>query len=748
MTIAHPYVRRQRHHRVGALALLVGLLSSVAIAATANAGESQHALGRVGTILPSANASTTASTTTSTASSAPLPPADPALLKMLDLVDTDVLFLDNNRILIPLRAIGYGLNVRLNGQVAQRGVSFPLPAGVKPIAFIGRIAVSADAQGGFLETSIEGEPTWSLDLGPAARNNDLIPVSVPMDKSIVRSNRINVNVATRLHSYDDACETSLLGAWTEVRDGAIIVEGLPAKPQTVASFMPELLKTLRIVVPDKPTTAEASVALELAAAATRRTSGGRVDIEIDTVKKASALKYSPLARTVTISENAPAELQLVDGLAGDVTLSVGGNADDLARSGKLLAGKLTGLAVGSVVSANDVVEPISVTPGHSTLADLNQGNLLISGVGRLELPIYMNQSTFGGPISRALIHLDIAYTPLADGGRASLQVLVNGIMQEAQDLGKTGKATVDVVLDAETVQRDIGMAIRVDYTPPGQKCAPGEFPFTFQIKPTSTIDVSRGQSLKATFDRFPQVLVEDFPIGIDVLDPDRLALGVGLVTALQRQAGVPLHPRVITVNDVADVTGAAVIISANTPDLKQLAPPFLAAPLKAVDQRRGQKLDLGVDDPFAVLTAYSLADLAGTAATTAAATGATTAPIRNSDRDRLLLTWNKNPKYAHDLVESLNTPTQNWASLSGDTYVEAIGTPPLNLRLRSDPTAAAPGELPITHALRGKAIQIAAVGLVFVIVIFVLLQRRGRKRRKQFEADLREKIISEQAKLA
>ena len=725
-------------------------LASLAAVGTASASSSP----RVGTILPSVDATSTttasnpATDVATTLPRVPTPPVDPALVKMLDLVDRDVHFLDNDLILIPLKAIGYGENVRMSGEFASRGVSVPIPAGVKPIAFIGRVGVSADAQGGFLETAIEGEPTFSLDLLVPARNDELVPISVPLDKAVVRSNRLSVEVKTRLHSYDDACNSSLLGAWTEIRDGALLVQGRPTKPQTVASFLPELLKTLRIVVPDHPTSAEATVALELAAAATRRTSGGRVAIEITTVAKAAATEFAPLARTVTIDERAPAELQLVDGVAGDVNLSVGGTPEDLARSGKLLASKLAPLAVGSIVSANEITDPVSVTPGHSTLADLNQGNLLISGVGRLEMPIYLNQSTFGGPISRAVIHLDIAYTPLADGGRASLQVLVNGIMQEAQDLGKTGKTVVDVNLDAETLQRDIGMAIRVDYTPPGQRCSPGLFPFTYQIKPTSTIDVSRGQSLDATFERFPQVLVEDFPVAIDVLDPDRLTLAVGLVTALQRQAGVPLHPRVITVSDVKDVQGAAVVISANTPALKELAPPFLAAPLKAVDQRRGQKLDLGIDDPFAVLTAYSLSDLAGTASTTAAATGATTAPIRNADQDRLLLTWNKNPKYAHDLVESINTPTQNWASLSGDTYVEAIGTPPLNLRLRSDPTAAAPGELPITHTLRGKAIQIAAIGLVFMIVFFVMLQRRSRRRRKQMELDIRASIAAEKVKPA
>ena len=106
-------------------------------------------------------------------------------------------FLPNDRILIPLPAIGYRENVRMNAKFADWGRSMPIRARVKPMAFVGKVGVSSDAQGGFLETSIE--------------------------------------VRTRLRSYDYACNTSSLGAWTEIRQGALPVEGCPAAPVVAES---------------------------------------------------------------------------------------------------------------------------------------------------------------------------------------------------------------------------------------------------------------------------------------------------------------------------------------------------------------------------------------------------------------------------------------------------------------------------------------------------------------------------------
>ncbi len=62
----------------------------------------------------------------------------------------------------------------------------PIRGAVKPMAFVGKVGVSSDALGGILETSSE--------------------------------------VRTRFRSYDYGGNTSLLGAWTEIRQGAFPVE--------------------------------------------------------------------------------------------------------------------------------------------------------------------------------------------------------------------------------------------------------------------------------------------------------------------------------------------------------------------------------------------------------------------------------------------------------------------------------------------------------------------------------------------
>jgi hypothetical protein len=682
---------------------------------------------------------------------------------------TEVQRLDGDRWVIPFRATEIGAALRLSGATSESIVTLPVINGTEPVALRAMLTVSPDVDSGYLEYQGPGVQSRLLDFaGLGGRPVDQ-PVELDLRGMQPTNGQLRLTIRSRLRSTDPGCVTSLLGEWAELREGGLVLEGTEVPPSSVASFLPKLLERLTIAVPTEPTTAESTAALRIALYAQRSAIGRNPQVEVVRLESAAAVPDVPFVsgeRTVVVSDAAEPGARVVPTPAGGVVLVVGGDPQDMDRTSDALVSRIGRLAVGGDVDVErfdpdgldgavpeglppaDTPEegdpttttiPAGLEPGDPSLRDteftfddLGLGGERVTGLGRLELPISIDQASLGGPTSSVNLEIVGALTPIAKGADATMSVLVDGVMVQSVNLAdfegeedpdgvvEPGRFTVDAEIPEDMLGRTASVTILVDYSPAGGECRPGDIPFMFQVDPVaSKLVIDPGQGLPPGFERFPQTLLPDFQVALDRYDTDRLELSLRLVMALQRVAPVALDGTYTSIDDAIESDRAAVLVAEGTPDLLAAAPLLSTDPMSLTDGQRVERLRLDVDQPYAVLEAFDL-----------------------QNADRLLLTWSggvQDPAagwaQADDLVAEISRRDQTFADLFGDTYLVSVGSPPLNIALRDDAVQSTPELDSPDYLGRAKPLLLAALVAAAVVAVMAWIRRRRAGRSESEERE-------------
>ncbi|MFN8041612.1 MAG: hypothetical protein U0Q07_20515 [Acidimicrobiales bacterium] len=758
-----PTSASEARHRIrrslGAVAVAVTLgmvlLPAVASAATSAGGTGAQASGRTTTTTASATSTTTGSTSTGAAATAPsattsLPGVDMATLDRVTALGPD-------RWLVPFRATEVGSALRLSGETDETVVNLPVIDGTTPDSIVALLTASPDVDTGYLEYQGNGVPARLVDFAALGGRPSETPITLDLRGMQPVNGQLKLTLRSRLRSQDPSCVTSLLGAWVELRQGGVLLTGQETPPAAVSTYLPKLLQRLEIQLPSTASPAEASAALRIAQAAQRKAIGHDPEVVVVPMPDPTTVVDAPYrsgVRQVAVSNRLPAGAHLVHTGAGGVVLAVGGQDDaELDRTSKLLASSDASLAAGSSVTverfdptgAEGVVPsglpaPDPTLPGSTTttqpksdvrntvftLDQLSLGTERVTGLGRLELPIAASQTTLGGPVRSVKIHLEGTLTPIPDGADATLSLLVNNQLVTSRNLhGFTGDERADgtttpgrFALDAkiadDSVKRALDVRVLVDYSPPGGECRPGDVPFMIQLDPKlSTLTVDPGQSLPAGFERFPQTLAPTgFDIGVDEYTPERLALAFRLVLSLQRTTSQALDGSFTSLDQAVAAGRPAVLVSQWTPALLKSAALLSGDPMSHTDDQRVERLRMDVDQPRALLEAFTW-----------------------DNQDRLLLTWSDGTAgtaagiaQADALVTSIGTRTTDYGSLYGDTYLVSPGTPPLSVSLRGQQIQATPSADKPNYLARAKPLLIAAVVLALIVLAMSWLLRRRRRK--------------------
>ncbi|RMH69481.1 MAG: hypothetical protein D6683_16065 [Actinomyces sp.] len=353
-----------------------------------------------------------------------------------------------------------------------------------------------------------------------------------------------------------------------------------------------------------------------------------------------------------------------------------------------------------------------------TFDELQLGRLRLTGVGRMDLPLSFSQATLGGPVESMKIHLEGAYTPLSRDAEGSMTVNLNSVLVEAVNLEGDGDFSIDIDVPPAEIRRATTVTITVDYSPEGGCNTAGAVPVNVQIDPEkSWVRISPGQSLVASFARYPQVLVDGFVVAVDRYTIDRVELAVRLVAALQRVSTPDLDPRFVPLDEALVADQPAVIVAENDPRIQIDAPLLSLDPISVIDENRTELLRFDVDLAHAVLEAFDV-----------------------GDHDRLLLTWSGGRRgstatglhFADQLLDSFSTRNETWAVLFGDTYLLSQGSPPLSISLRGDSVQPTAGRPAPDYLARAKPLAIAAV---FIAAVAWALGRLRRWRIRRLEEE-------------
>lgn len=553
---------------------------------------------------------------------------------------------------VALSALGYRDPLRLSGAVSSQEIFVPVPAGLQPVRLRARVHRSPDVEGGFLEVRAGDRLVAAFDV------NDLnADLDVSLQEVEFSGQSVPLRFLARLRGEEDVCSAALAGMWVELAEATVVLEGQPVLPQTVGEFFPPILEEVTFFVPSEPTPAEAEAVLRLSAAVVYRYAGQDVNVRLASFSPGGQvdLPSSPFARAVMVQEKGPAQAE-VTGLL----LRLTGDATALRAQSRLLADKLAPLLAAPSVSSLSFVAPEEVGGEQVPLSALGYTGYTVSGVGRLEVPVYFSQADLGGPVQGLALRLAGTYTPIPEGSDAVLLVLFNGALIQSVRLDQTGAFDVYIPVFRSLVRRDNTLVLRVDYTPPGGECRVGRHPLTFYLDPRSYIQVDHGQGLSPGFERFPQALLPSFQVSFDTLDLDALQGALSTVGELQRLAGTRLlKPVVVPWEESTRAHEPALLVGTDGERVAALRPPLVPIPFRVLDADGRELLRFEADLAFGALEAFE-----------------------QGGRDVLLLTAYRDRTLLASTANSVRAQPQGWYMLTGDVYLFPAEEAPVTVNVR------------------------------------------------------------------
>src|SRR5690606_25600836 len=134
---------------------------------------------------------------------------------------------------------------------------------------------------------------------PLDGRESLIGVVIPLEKAPVRAGVANVTLRTVLTSLGEACpdwsDTSL-----ELVDSEVVYGGGPDAPRVLADYIPAVLESLEIYLPEPPSRVKAEAAAEIATAAAAEFGQRGLEVEVLPVDGARPRPDYPFTRRVEI----------------------------------------------------------------------------------------------------------------------------------------------------------------------------------------------------------------------------------------------------------------------------------------------------------------------------------------------------------------------------------------------------------------------------------------------------------------
>jgi hypothetical protein len=139
--------------------------------------------------------------------------------------------------------------------------------------------------------------------------------------------------------------------------------------------------------------------------------------------------------------------------------------------------------------------PLGQTPvrhdGHVTFADLRQNLGTATGTGDLAFDVPLAGSVTGGVPQQLAVHVAVAHSALLPGAAGTLQVLVNGVLVGARELGREAATqTIDVAVPQSLVGPSNNARVLVATANPPGACAGAASAVTASLLDTSSFSWS------------------------------------------------------------------------------------------------------------------------------------------------------------------------------------------------------------------------------------------------------------------
>lgn len=441
------------------------------------------------------------------------------------------------------------------GDTGQTTLTFPVPSGLRPTALNTTLNLPFGIRSGTVTVTQDDRLISKVGLPPV----DFEPVVIPLDAVVVTDDVVNLTLRLTALAEDRYC----LDADHPVilTNGSITFTGSVSNPTTVADFLPPVLRTLTIGVPERPSQAESGTALQLAAALLLRYRSQAPQVALVPLPGDAAVidgPAQPFERRIVVKEGGEEGLSLSGG--PDPQLRISGPPDRLPDQARLLTdGNLT-MAVGTNVVTGTLRTRPPPAGESTTLADLGEPGLSSTGVAP-KVGIALDQTRFGRAIGGYRLHLTGSHTPLpADvGGRVTASV--DGQIIDSWPI--TADGTIDhwVDLPDDLVERYTNIVVGIDTSGDMGDCDDYR-PITLTIYGSTVVQNTPAEPpLAAGFNALPQALMPYTKVGIaadSFVDTQR---ALQIVLGLQRLSVVPLLTEVVSVQQAIEGDEPAIVVS-------------------------------------------------------------------------------------------------------------------------------------------------------------------------------------------
>ncbi|WP_157226433.1 hypothetical protein [Gordonia soli] len=597
------------------------------------------------------------------------------------------------------QSIGTAPDAAFSSYRSEYSVVLPVSPGITPTRISGTTQLPPGVVGGYIDV-YDGERLLSRTSVP---NVPSTGISLPLVGVEVENNAIDITLRAFL-SVAGICQFDSQTPFRLV-DLGVSYQGRPAVPTTVADFLPPILDVLDVFVPQAPSPAEGSAAVELAAAVVARYGTATVDIRVRALqagREEPTSDFAPTERHIVIREDAEPGLHLESGRFGPY-LILGGIGQQLLAQTALLTSQLEQIALTSSAIAGPSGPAPELTPRATTLADLGVGDLDVVAESRPTVSFGVDQTRLGRPAKNVRVELRGSYTPPPEGSGGRLAVRVGDTVTDSWPTDRSGNFDRWLTIPDRLLERYTQVSVTVERGDDNGGCGQGQ-----------RTSLSLDSSSPLTFDNadpplppglgsIPQSLQPRISLGWSVGDFADVARGVEIVSGLQRMTSVPLGIDVLPFPDAKSSGQGTILIDARGDEAQDLPLPVRADgdTVTVTGDGAPNTLTLQPQLRFGALQVY-----------------------RDGARTILVATSNGASNQLDALVTWLGSGADRWPQLSGDAVIKVAGREPLSVTAPPAPedTSAkwSPGRV---VAVAAAVVAVAVIGLS----VAWLLRRRSRR---------------------
>ncbi|HEX9833561.1 MAG TPA: hypothetical protein VGA66_10835, partial [Mycobacterium sp.] len=458
---------------------------------------------------------------------------------------------------LSLADVGSETTLWLYGDTGSTTFSFPAPVGLNPETLNATLNLPFRMRSGTLSVTQGDRLISKVDLPPT----DFAPMVIPLNSVEVADDSVTVTLRHTALAEDGFCldQENPIG----LSNASITYSGTELAPTTVADFLPSIVRTLTIGVPDPPSQAESDAAVQLAAALRNRYRNQAPQVVL--VPLANNVitidgPPQPMERRIIIKEGLDNGLSLSGG--PDAQLLISGPPDELTTQTRLLTDPSLSMAVSTKVVA-DKLRFNPVLPGDSTtLAQLGQPTLSNVGVAP-QVGIALDQTRFGHSTQGTRVHVMGSHTPVPAEVGARMTASIDDEIFDSWPSGADGNIDHWINVPDRLVARYTNLVVGVDTSGDFGRCT--EFrPITLTINGSTVVESTiAAPPIPPGFLSMPQALMPRIRVGINENNFADTARATQIVVGLQRLSVVPLLTEVSSLQEAIDGTDPAVLISAD-----------------------------------------------------------------------------------------------------------------------------------------------------------------------------------------